>query len=103
MGSLFSECKRGSPEDHHVTVILRRLLQARQLPLRSMQGGKKGRGPKASARGGAPQSDPNKERWLYMLTCLHGHMVTVKMTNGQIWEGNFHACESEGASTWNRS
>eukprot|EP00435_Cladocopium_sp_Y103_P037989 s259_g10.t1 len=61
-----------------------------------MQGGKKGRGPKASARGGAPPGDPNKDRLLYMLTCLTGHIVTVKLNNGQIWEGNFHACSSEG-------
>lgn len=27
---------------------------------------------------------------------LRGHMVTVKMTNGETWEGRFHACESEG-------
>ena len=27
---------------------------------------------------------------------LTGHIVTVKLNNGQIWEGNFHACSSEG-------
>lgn len=31
-----------------------------------------------------------------MLTCLTGHIVTVKLNNGQIWEGNFHSCSSEG-------
>ena len=35
-------------------------------PVASCQGGKKGRGPKASARAAAP--DPNKERFTYMLT-----------------------------------
>jgi len=59
-----------------------------------MQGGKKGRGPKASARAAAP--DPNKERFTYMLTSLTGQLVTVKMNNGQMWEGNFHACSCEG-------
>ena len=73
---------------------------------------------KASARGGASPADPNKERLMYMLTCpelrarlfannfrcfelrqgLHGHLVTVKMNNGQMWEGNFHSCSSEGGN-----
>ncbi|CAJ1441716.1 unnamed protein product [Effrenium voratum] len=62
-----------------------------------MQGGKKGRGPKAEQwKAARPPPDPNKERLLYMLTCLHGHTVTVKLKNQQIWEGTFHACSSEG-------
>ncbi|CAJ1343059.1 unnamed protein product, partial [Effrenium voratum] len=60
-------------------------------------GGKKGRGPKAEQwKAARPPPDPNKERLLYMLTCLHGHTVTVKLKNQQIWEGTFHACSSEG-------
>jgi len=64
-----------------------------------MQGGKKGRGPKGQSggpSGRSPAVDPNKERLTYMLARLHGQMVTVKLKNGQMWEGIFHACSSEG-------
>jgi len=33
---------------------------------------------------------------------LTGQLVTVKMNNGQMWEGNFHACSCEGEKRWNR-
>eukprot|EP00913_Durusdinium_trenchii_P015908 g14949.t1 len=63
------------------------------------EGGKKGRGPKGQSggpSGRSPAVDPNKERLTYMLARLHGQMVTVKLKNGQMWEGIFHACSSEG-------